>query len=146
MWNALMARITVALMTEYPTLFALSGDSGNEHADKSKWDLEQFAENAKEKIAQWGGLIIILLGLLMMVVGAVKIGKGLMTHGQGQPTNWVINILLVVAGGCFAVFGFNLFRNFDTHQGFNSFESSLDCGLLCFLSLEQMSKSIKSRN
>ena len=130
MWNALMARITVALMTEYPTLFALSGDSGNEHADKSKWDLEQFAENAKEKIAQWGGLIIILLGLLMMVVGAVKIGKGLMTHGQGQPTNWVINILLVVAGGCFAVFGFNLFRNFGEMAAQDLEQLGTQCVLL----------------
>lgn len=130
MWNALMARITVALMTEYPTLFALSGDSGNEHADKSKWNLEQFAENAKEKIAQWGGLIIILLGLLMMVVGAVKIGKGLMTHGQGQPTNWVINILLVVAGGCFAVFGFNLFRNFGEMAAQDLEQLGTQCVLL----------------
>lgn len=112
MWNALMARITVALMTEYPTLFALS-KGGTDYADtEGKWSIEKFAENAKEKIGSWGGLIIVLMGLLMMVVGAVKIGKGLMSHGQGQPTNWVINILLVVAGGCFAVFGFNLFRNF----------------------------------
>ena len=116
MLNALMARITVALMTEYPTLFAMApksgSDTGTEHADTTSWSIEKFAENAKEKIGQWGGLIIILMGLLMMVVGAIKIGKGLMTHGQGQPTNWVINILLVVAGGCFAVFGFGLFRNF----------------------------------
>lgn len=117
MLNALMARITVALMAEYPTLFALapktgSGTDGTEHADSTGWSIEQFAENAKGKIAQWGGLIIILMGLIMMVVGAIKIGKGLMTHGQGQPTNWVINILLVVAGGCFAVFGFGLFKNF----------------------------------
>lgn len=110
MWNALMAKVTVALMTEYPSLFAL--DSGTEYGDTAKWSLDKFVENSKGKLAQWGGAIIVLLGMIMMIVGAVKIGKGLMSHGQGQQTNWVINILLVVAGGLFTVFGFNLFRNF----------------------------------
>lgn len=110
MWNALMARVTVALMEEYPTLFALSSDSS--HTNSADWSLDNFVENAKEKIGQWGAAIIVLMGLIMMVVGAVKIGKGLMSHGQGQQTNWVINILLVVAGGLFTVFGFNLFKNF----------------------------------
>ena len=109
MWNALMARVTVALMEEYPTFFALSDSS---HTNNADWSLDNFVENAKEKIGQWGAAIIVLMGLIMMVVGAVKIGKGLMSHGQGQQTNWVINILLVVAGGLFTVFGFNLFKNF----------------------------------
>lgn len=109
MYYALMAKATIALMEEYPFLFALAS---KDPTNKSKWSLDKFVENAKDKIGQWGAAIIVLMGLVMMVVGAVKIGKGLMSHGQGQPTNWVINILLVVAGGLFTVFGFNLFKNF----------------------------------
>jgi hypothetical protein len=111
MWNALMTKATIALMTEFPTLFALSSGTGtSEHGEQSSWNFDNFVENAKEKIGNIGAGIVVLMGMIMLVVGAIKIGKGLMTHGQGQ-TNWVINILLIVVGGLFVAFGFSLFFN-----------------------------------
>lgn len=111
MWNALMAKATVALMTEFPTLFALSNSNGtSDHSGDSTWTFDNFVENAKSKISSIGAGIVVLMGMIMLVVGAIKIGKGLMTHGQGQ-TNWVINILLIVVGGLFVAFGFSLFFN-----------------------------------
>lgn len=120
MWNSLMAKATTALITEYPFLFGMSGGKsggktktgGTNYQNIAEWNLGDFVKNSKEKIAEWGGAIIVIMGLIMMLVGAVKIGKGLMSHGQGQPPNWVINILLVVAGGAFTIFGFGLFKNF----------------------------------
>lgn len=111
MWNALMAKATIALMTEFPRLFALNGGVGTSDASQeTTWTFDNFVNNARDKIGSIGAGIVVLMGMIMLVVGAVKIGKGLMTHGQGQ-TNWVINILLIVVGGLFVAFGFSLFFN-----------------------------------
>lgn len=111
MWNALMTKASIALMTEFPTLFALSNGTGTGgHEESTGWTFDNFVDNAKEKIGNIGAGIVVLMGMIMLVVGAIKIGKGLMTHGQGQ-TNWVINILLIVVGGLFVAFGFSLFFN-----------------------------------
>ena len=112
MWNALMAKMTVMLMTEFPRFYALmtSINGAGNNTEDSNWNFNNFVENAKTKISTIGAGIVVLMGMIMLVVGAIKIGKGLMTHGQGQ-TNWVINILLIVVGGMFVAFGISLFFN-----------------------------------
>ena len=133
MWNALMTKASIALMTEFPTLFALSTGAGTGtggHEENSGWTFDNFVDNAKEKISSIGAGIVVLMGMIMLVVGAIKIGKGLMTHGQGQ-TNWVINILLIVVGGLFVAFGFSLFFN----AGIMFSKEAVDLGQVSLLGL-----------
>lgn len=65
-----------------------------------------FANVAGESgiLRQWGGYIIILLGVVMMIVGIWQICKGLIQHGKAQ-TNWAVAILLLLIGGALAGFG-----------------------------------------
>lgn len=71
------------------------------------WDLGNFLQNATKTLQTWGNYFIILLGVVMVVWAAWLIGKGLMTHGKGQPTNWFMAIGLLILGGAFMVGGFS---------------------------------------
>lgn len=70
------------------------------------WDLGSFLQNATSTLKTWGGYVIVLIGVVMVIVSVYKIAKGLMSHGQGQPTNWAVAIILLVLGGAFMVGGF----------------------------------------
>lgn len=69
------------------------------------WDIGTFLQNATSTIKNWGGLIIILIGVVMVIAAVWKAAHGLMSHGKTQ-TNWVIVIILLVLGGAFMVGGF----------------------------------------
>lgn len=72
----------------------------------AEWDLGNFLKNAGETLKRWGGLVLIILGAVMLIVAAYQIAKGLMTHGrQGQPTNWLVVIILLIVGGAFIAAG-----------------------------------------
>lgn len=70
------------------------------------WSIGTFLTNATSTLKGWGGLFIVLLGVVMIVVAGVLIAKGLMSHGKTQ-TNWLIVILLFLIGGAFMVGGFS---------------------------------------
>lgn len=71
------------------------------------WDIENFLKGARKSGEKWGGLLIGLIGVIMIIVAVYQIAKGLMTHGKGQ-TNWAVAILLLIIGGAFAVGGYAL--------------------------------------
>ena len=53
MWNALMTKASIALMTEFPTLFALSNGTGTGgHEESTGWTFDNFVDNAKENAEQ----------------------------------------------------------------------------------------------
>lgn len=68
------------------------------------WDLGSFLENATTRLKDWGGLFIVLIGVVMIVVGVFQIGSGLMSGGKKQ-VNWFIAIALLIIGGALMVGG-----------------------------------------
>lgn len=75
------------------------------------WDLGSFLQNATTTLKEWGGYLIILIGVVMVIASVYQIAKGLITHGKGQPTNWAIAIVLLILGGAFMVGGFSFVSN-----------------------------------
>lgn len=74
------------------------------------WDLGSFLQHATETLKQWGGYLIILIGVVMVVFSVYQIAKGLISHGKTQ-TNWAVAIILLVLGGAFMVGGFQFVAN-----------------------------------
>jgi RsiW-degrading membrane proteinase PrsW (M82 family) len=73
----------------------------------SKWDLGSFLQNATNTIKTWGGYLVTLIGVVMIIVSVYQIAKGLIGHGkQGQPTNWFVVIGLLIVGGALSIGGF----------------------------------------
>ena len=64
------------------------------------WSVENVLSNVKGKLVQWGALIMMIVGVVMIIVAIFKIAQGLMSHGKTQ-VNWVINILLIIIGAIF---------------------------------------------
>ena len=74
------------------------------------WDLGSFLQNATETIKQWGGYIIVLIGVVMVIVAVFKIASGLISHGKTQ-VSWPVAIILLILGGAFMVGGFTFVSN-----------------------------------
>lgn len=72
-----------------------------------EWDLTSFLTSATKTIKGWGSLIMILAGVVLVIVAAVKIVVALVNHGKTQ-TNWLINIIMLVVGGVLGVGGWGL--------------------------------------
>lgn len=70
----------------------------------SGWSINNFLTNLNKNLNLWGGLLIVVVGLIMVIVAVIKIAKGLMSSGRGQ-TNWVLNIVLFFIGGALAFGG-----------------------------------------
>lgn len=70
----------------------------------SNWSIEKFLNNLNKNLTLWGGLLVTVIGLVMVIVAVVKIAKGLMSSGRSQ-TNWVLNIVLFFLGGALAFGG-----------------------------------------
>lgn len=69
----------------------------------SGWSINNFLTNLNKNLNLWGGLLIVVVGLVMVIVAIIKIAKGLMSS-RGQ-TNWVLNIVLFFLGGALAFGG-----------------------------------------
>lgn len=69
----------------------------------SGWSINNFLTNLNKNLNLWGGLLIVVVGLVMVIVAVIKIAKGLMSS-KGQ-TNWVLNIVLFFLGGALAFGG-----------------------------------------
>ena len=74
------------------------------------WDLGSFLQNATSTLKTWGGYLIILIGVVMVVWSVVMIARGLISHGKTQ-TSWPVAIILLILGGAFMVGGFSFVAN-----------------------------------
>lgn len=74
------------------------------------WDLTNFLENSKEQLEKWGGSIILIVGVVMIIAAVWQIASGLMSHGKKQ-TNWAIALLLLIVGGAFIAGGWSFVSN-----------------------------------
>lgn len=81
----------ILLMTKMETLL---GD----------WSVNNVLNSLTTKLRSWGGLLMVVIGVVMCIVGIFKIAQGLISHGKTQ-VNWVINILLICVGALFCVGG-----------------------------------------
>lgn len=68
------------------------------------FDIEAFLTNATAKIKDWGGLALILMGVILMLVAVFKIVSGLISHGKKQ-VSWTVCIIMFILGGALASFG-----------------------------------------
>jgi uncharacterized membrane protein len=70
------------------------------------WDLGSFLQHSTETLKQWGGYLIILIGVVMVIASVYQIAKGLISHGKTQ-VSWPVAIILLILGGAFMVGGFS---------------------------------------
>lgn len=63
-----------------------------------------FLSSLQKTIANYGSIVVSIIGIAMVIIGIYKIAKNLMSAGKGQ-TNWVVAIALVVIGGALAIVG-----------------------------------------
>lgn len=68
------------------------------------WDFGSFMLNAISRIQTWGGYVIILIGIIMILVSVYQFATGFISHGKKQ-TNWGVAIALLILGGAFAAGG-----------------------------------------
>lgn len=68
------------------------------------WSITAFLENLSDQLVEWGGLIMLLLGVVMVIVAVYQIASGLMSHGKKQ-TNWFVAAGLLLLGGALVAGG-----------------------------------------
>ncbi len=64
------------------------------------WDANNFLLHVRERLVQWGRVLMMIVGVAMVIVGIFKIAQGLISHGKTQ-VSWVTNILLICVGAMF---------------------------------------------
>lgn len=76
------------------------------------WDVGSFLENAKSTVQGWGGGVLMLLGVIALIVGAVFLVKKLLANPQtaGQQHGWATIALLIIVGGALGTGGFQLVK------------------------------------
>lgn len=74
------------------------------------WDLGTFLTNSKTTIQNWGGLFIMLLGVIMVVAAVYQAAKGLISPQKSQ-TNWLLVVCLFIAGGALSIGGYQWVSN-----------------------------------
>ncbi|MCJ0875205.1 hypothetical protein [Streptomyces sp. AP-93] len=74
------------------------------------WDLTSFLQNAKFQIQDWGGLLLMLLGVVGLIWGGVLLIKKLMANPQsaGNQQGWGTVALLILVGGALTTGGWSL--------------------------------------
>lgn len=66
--------------------------------------------NTSKIAKEAGGGFIVLVGVVLIIVGAVFLGSNLLAKGQPK-TPWVIVALMFVVGGVFAFGGLSIFMS-----------------------------------
>ena len=70
-------------------------------------DIFQFMKNLANYIGDIGQWVIVLAGIVLLLIGAVQIVKGLASGGKGQ-VNWVMSIACLLVGGIMVAGGFTM--------------------------------------
>lgn len=69
-------------------------------------DISDILQSLANALSNWGSLIVLILGIAMIIVGVYQLAKALITHGKGQPPNWLVIIGLLVLGGVLTLTSF----------------------------------------
>lgn len=70
----------------------------------SSFSVGNFLNGLNNSLFNWGKVIVVIIGVVMVIVGVFNIAKGLMSGGRAQ-TNWVLNLVLFFVGGAIAFGG-----------------------------------------
>lgn len=68
--------------------------------------IENIFTNLQHAAANFGGRTIIFIGIILAVVGIIRIAIGLMNHGK-RPCNWAMNIICIFVGLFMATAGYS---------------------------------------
>lgn len=71
------------------------------------FDIVTFLKNAANYLKEIGHYVMIVAGIILIIIAAIQIAKGLASGGKGQ-VNWVMSIGCLLAGGALAIGGWNL--------------------------------------
>lgn len=69
------------------------------------WSINSFLNNLNTSLFNWGKVIVVIIGVVMVIVGVFNIAKGLMSGGGKGQVNWVLNLALFFIGGALAFGG-----------------------------------------
>lgn len=74
---------------------------------QTDWDVGSFLTNSKEQLKTWGGLVISLLGVILIIVGVFQLVKKFIAPQSAQG-GWVMPIIMVIVGGALLTGGWSL--------------------------------------
>lgn len=70
------------------------------------WDLTSFLTNSKTQLITWGGAIIMLVGVVMIIVAVVNIARKFISP-QSAPGGWAGPIICLLIGGALLAGGWS---------------------------------------
>lgn len=71
------------------------------------WDLTTFLNNATAQLKTWGGALICLVGIVMIIVAVVQIARKFIAP-QGAPGGWAMPIVCFIIGGALLAGGWSM--------------------------------------
>lgn len=74
------------------------------------WDITNLGKNVNSIIKTMGGLIIVGVGLVLLIFGAIKIAQAFMgnANGGGRVGKIVLGVLAILVGGAFSAKGIDI--------------------------------------
>ena len=81
-----------------PTMMSFMAENG--------FSVGNLLSGGAETVKSWGGGLVILIGVVMMVWAAVKLAQALLSK---QQANWAVIIIAFIIGGAFAAAGVGAF-------------------------------------
>ena len=67
------------------------------------WDLTSFLTNAYKQVGEWGKLLLMLLGIILIVVSGVKIGRNFISESAQRQPRWGMTICGLLVGGALSI-------------------------------------------
>ena len=74
------------------------------------WDLTSFLDNSKEQLQTWGGALIMIIGVVMIIVAIFQIAKKFISP-QSAPGGWAGPIVCLIVGGALLAGGWTFVSN-----------------------------------
>lgn len=86
------------------------------------WDLTSFLINAHKQVSEWGKLLLMLLGIILIVVSGVKIWRNFTSESAQRQPRWGMTICGLLVGGALSISsGWDLLNNI-AHGGQKTIE------------------------
>lgn len=74
------------------------------------WDIGSFLQNAKDRLVEWGGYLIALIGVVLIIVAIYQIAKKFIAPNSA-PGGWAAPIIMLLIGGALFAGGWTLVSN-----------------------------------
>lgn len=67
------------------------------------WDLTSFLTNAYKQVGEWGKLLLMLLGIILIVVSGIKIWRNFTSESAQRQPRWGMTICGLFVGGALSI-------------------------------------------